>query len=107
MAVINTTDMWSAAAMVVFVLSFSGVIVQTGWEHDRRSTEHKQIIDTIHTEMELTRKTNEQNLDVLICTAKLNLFFRALPQGQHVTWQDVPSEYWSCMPKNLIDERKR
>ena len=93
--------------MVVFVVSFSGVIVQTGWEHERRSEEHARMENIIHAEMTETRREFKQSIDVLICTAKLNLFFRSLPPGHVITWQDVPSEYWSCMPPNLIDKKTR
>jgi hypothetical protein len=45
-------------------------------------------------------------MDAVICTSKLNLFFQTLPKGQVMSWQDIPDEYWPCMPKNFIEQKK-
>jgi hypothetical protein len=97
---------WSAAATVFVVIATSVFTMIAVWEHANRRQEHEIIIVRIRTEMELIRQQANENINALVCTSKLNLFFQTQPKGTQVTWQDIPSEYWPCMPKNLIDERK-
>jgi hypothetical protein len=102
MAVTNTSDIWSAAGTVFIVVVLAALTVMGIWEHDNRKEEHR-IIDT------LVRQENASvraKMDQVICTSKLNLFFQTLPKGQVINWQDIPDEYWACMPKNFVEERK-
>jgi hypothetical protein len=46
-------------------------------------------------------------MEALICTNRLNLFFQTMPKGKEIAWQDVPQEYWPCMPKTLLDRTIR
>ena len=87
--------------MVVFVVSFSGVIVQTGWEHEKREQEHAQIEALINQNMKWILEQQQ----IGICTSKLSLFIQTMPKGITITWQDIPADYWPCMPKNLTDKR--
>jgi hypothetical protein len=73
------------------------------WEHYQRRIEHEDIAELIRTENKLTRTQMES----LICTNRLNLFFQTLPKGKELTWQDVPQEYWVCIPRNLIERTIR
>ncbi len=106
MVTVNTTDMWSAAATVFVVVALAVLTAVAAWEHRNRREEHEHIEETIHQDMKLIREQAQANIDALVCTSKLNLFFQTLPKGSTITWQDIPNEYWPCMPKNLIEERK-
>ncbi len=102
MVVVNTTDMWSAAATVFVVVAISAFMVIAIWEHHNRQVEHQVIEGIIRTENESVR----QRMDAVICTTKLNLFLQTLPKGQPIVWQDIPAELWPCTPKTFIEERK-
>jgi sensor domain CHASE-containing protein len=106
MVVVNTTDMWSAAATVFIVVMIGIFIVVAVWEHRARREEHEHIEQVIHADMELIRQQAQANIEALVCTSKLNLFFQTLPKGKEISWQDIPNEYWPCMPKNLVGESK-
>lgn len=102
MVVVNTTDMWSAAATVFVVVAVSAFMIIAIWEHRERAEEHQRMFALIRAENESVR----QKMDNVICTTKLNLFFQTLPKGEPIVWQNIPAEYWACLPKTLIDERK-
>lgn len=102
MVVTNTSDVWSAAGTVFIVIGLSALTVMGVWEHDARKDEHHRVESLIRAENESVR----QKMDQVICTGKLNLYFQTLPKGQQISWQDIPSELWACMPRNIIDERK-
>jgi hypothetical protein len=102
MVLANTTDIWSAAGTVFIVVVMSALTVMGIWEHDNRKEEHRVLEALVRAENEAVRV----RMDAVICTTKLNLFFQTLPKGQVIRWQDIPSEYWSCMPKNFIEEQK-
>jgi hypothetical protein len=102
LALANTTDIWSAAGTVFIVVAISALTVMGIWEHDNRQEEHAALQALIRSESESVRA----KMDAIICTSKLNLFSQTLPKGQAIGWQDIPQEYWPCMPKNFIDERK-
>ena len=102
MVVTNTSDIWSAAGTVFIVVVLAALTVMGIWEHDSRKEEHRIIEGLVRAENESVR----QRMDAVICTSKLNLFFQTLPKGQPMSWQDIPSEFWPCMPKNFIEERK-
>jgi len=99
----NTTDIWSAAGTVFIVVVLSALTVMGIWEHNKREEEHRILESLIRAENESVRV----KMDTLICTSKLNLFAQTLQKGQAVTWQDIPQEYWPCMPKRFIEEGKR
>lgn len=101
MVVTNTTDIWSAAATVIVVVALSALTAVAAWEHDLRREEHRELEKLIREEMGFIREQQATNA----CTARLNLYFQALPKGREITWKDIPSEYWTCMPKNLIEQR--
>lgn len=84
------------------VVVISALTVMGIWEHANRKEEHRALESLIRVENESVRI----KMDAVICTSKLNLFSQTLPKGQAIGWQDIPQEYWSCMPKNFIDERK-
>jgi hypothetical protein len=73
------------------------------WEHYQRRIEHESMSELVREENASTRV----KMDSLICTNRLNLFFQTLPKGREISWQDVPQEYWSCLPKNLLDRTIR
>jgi hypothetical protein len=73
------------------------------WEHYQRRIEHENMTQLVREENALTRV----KMDSLICTNRLNLFFQTMPKGKEIAWQDVPQEYWPCMPKNLLDRTIR
>jgi len=102
MVLANTTDIWSAAGTVFIVVVISALTAIAIWEHDNRQEEHQILETLIRTENESVRA----KMDQVICTSKLNLFSQTLPKGQAIGWQDIPQEFWPCMPKNFIDERK-
>jgi len=102
MVVTNTSDIWSAAGTVFIVVVLAALTVMGIWEHDSRKEEHRILEALVRNENESVRK----RMDSVICTSKLNLFFQTLPKGQVINWQDIPDEYWSCMPKNFVEERK-
>jgi len=102
MVLANTTDIWSAAGTVFIVVALSALTVMGIWEHENRNEEYRALDTLIRAENESVRI----KMDAIICTSKLNLFSQTLPKGQIITWQDIPQEYWPCMPKNFIDERK-
>ena len=98
----NGNSIWSAAA-TVFIVVLLGLFVGIAiYEHENRKEEHHVIEALVRAENESVR----QRMDAVICTTKLNLFFQTLPKGQPIVWRDIPAEYWGCMPKTLIDERK-
>jgi len=72
------------------------------WEHDTRKEEHRILEVLIRDENESLK----EKMDLVICTGKLNLFALTLPKGQPIGWQDIPQEFWPCMPKNLIGQQK-
>ena len=86
--------------VVVALALFCGIAL---WEHYLRRVEHDNMSELVRVENEATRVKMES----LVCTNRLNLFFQTLPKGKEITWQDVPQEYWSCIPKNLIDRTIR
>lgn len=98
----NGNSIWSAAATVFIVVVCSLFILIAVWEHQNRKEEHEVLKNLVHQENDLVR----QRMDAVICTSKLNLFFQTLPKGQVMSWQDIPDEYWPCMPKNFIEQKK-
>lgn len=98
----DTTNLWSAAGTVFVVIALSALSGTAVWEHQNRKEEHEMLESLVRTENESIR----QKMDSMICTSKLNLFFQTLPKGQVISWQDIPNEYWPCMPKNFVEERK-
>ena len=94
--------MWSSAASVFVVVALATLTAVAAWEHKKRDEEHAQISALVKAEIASVRL----KMDAVICTGKLNLFFQTLPKGQTITWHDIPSDYWPCMPGNLIEERK-
>jgi sensor domain CHASE-containing protein len=106
MVVTNTTDMWSAAATVFVVVALAAITVMGVWEHRNRQEEHQHIEDVVHADMEAIRAQQQANVNAIVCTSRLNLFFQTLPKGRDISWSDIPSEYWPCMPRNLVGERK-
>ncbi len=97
----------AAQGATVFVVVSLAILTGIAlWEHGLRQEEHKEIQQTIRSEMELIRRQAQENIDALVCTSKLNLFFQTVQKGQSIGWKDIPSEYWPCMPRNLVDERK-
>jgi hypothetical protein len=102
MVLANTTDIWSAAGTVFIVVVMSALVVMGVWQHEQREEEHRVLEGLVRAENESVRL----KMDAVICTTKLNLFFQTLPKGQVIRWQDIPQEYWACMPKNFIEEQK-
>ncbi len=96
MGVINTTDMWSSAATVFVVVALAGLTVMGAWEHGKRSAEHEEIAHVIRLEMQQ-----------LVCTSKLNVFIQMQPKEHMLTLQNIPSEYWLCMPRTLMLEKPK
>jgi len=103
MALANTTDIWSAAGTVFIVVVLAALTTMGVWEHDSRKEEHRILESLIRAENESVRA----KMDTLICTTKLNLFAQTLPKGQSISWQDIPREFWPCMPKSFIEDQKR
>ncbi len=97
----------ATGATVFIVVSLSLLTGIAIWEHAMRQKEHEIIETHIRSEMELIRKQQQENIAALVCSSKLNLFFQTIPKGKELNWSDIPSEYWGCMPRNLIDERKQ
>lgn len=81
--------------MVVITIAMSALAAVTIWENGNRKDEHERLEQVIHGEIQQ-----------LVCVSKLNLFFQTQTKSTPLSWQDIPSEYWPCMPKNLIDERR-
>jgi sensor domain CHASE-containing protein len=97
--------MWSAAATVFVIVMIGVFVVVAVWEHRARREEHMHIEEVIHADMEAIRAQQEANVNAIVCTSRLNLFFQTLPKGRDITWNDIPAEYWPCMPKNLVEGR--
>lgn len=72
------------------------------WQHNHREEEHQELEALVRKENASVR----EKMDAVICTSKLNLFFHTLPKGQVINLQDIPHEFWPCMPKNFIEEPK-
>lgn len=96
MVVTNTSDVWSAAGTVFIVVALAGLIAMGAWEHGKRSAEHEEIAHVIRLEM-----------SQLVCTSRLNVFIQMQPKDTHLTLQDIPPEYWLCMPKSLVLEQRK
>jgi len=73
------------------------------WEHYLRGQEHKEMDELIRAENAQTRVKMES----LIFTNRLYLFLQKMPKGKEISWQDVPQEYWACMPQTLLDRTIR
>ncbi len=96
MPTVESTNLWSAAASVVVVLAISVFTVTAIWEHRQRSAEHEEIAHVIRLEMQQ-----------LVCTSKLNVFIQMQPKDHMLTLQNIPSEYWLCMPRTLMLEKPK
>lgn len=96
MVVVNTTDMWSAAATVFIVVALAALTVMGAWEHGKRSAEHEEIAQVIRIEM-----------GQLVCSSKLNIFIQMQPKDHALTLEEIPTEYWLCMPRTLIRQQQK
>jgi ABC-type spermidine/putrescine transport system permease subunit II len=86
-------NLWSAAASVFVAVAVGVFTMIAVWEHKQRSNEHEEIAHIIQIEMQQ-----------LVCTSKLNVFVAMQPKDMRLTLQDIPSEYWLCMPRSLLPE---
>jgi hypothetical protein len=86
--------------VVVALALFTGVAL---WKNYEQHIEHLNLTQLVRDENALTRV----KMEALICTNRLNLFFQTMPKGKEIAWQDVPQEYWPCMPKTLLDRTIR
>jgi hypothetical protein len=74
----------SAGGGIVFIVIALAALTGVGlFEHWKRGKEHDEIL----------------------CGIRLNAFLQTVPRGT-LTWEQVPQEYWSCLPSNLIFRAK-
>jgi hypothetical protein len=75
----------SAGGGIVFiVIALSALTGISIWEHYKRSQEHEEIL----------------------CGLRLNSFLSTVEKGE-ITWENVPAEYWGCLPSSLVYRKKQ
>jgi hypothetical protein len=67
--------------IVIALLLLTGVAL---WEHYKR----------------------RQEFERLECTMELNLFMQTIPRGTQLSWNEIPSEYWRCLPAGITQKMK-
>lgn len=96
MPIASSTDIWSAAGTVFIVVSMAILTTISVYEHRQRSFEHQELQHVIQLEMQQ-----------LVCTSKLNVFIQMQPKETQLRLEEIPSEYWLCMPRSLLPEKNK
>lgn len=74
----------TSGGIVFLVISLTALTAVSIWEHYQRHIEH----------------------EALECAIKLNTFLYTIPRGTTVTWEQIPTEYWPCLPPTIVNRMK-
>jgi len=76
----------SAGGGIVFiVIALAALTGMAAYEHFKRFHEHVHIL----------------------CGIRLNAYLYTIPKGEDITLQQIPAEYWECLPHNVLNRQKQ
>jgi hypothetical protein len=88
---------------VAIFIGLVAVLWLTYDEHKMRSNEHDEI--DVRIEAQTGKIVAEINL--LTCYNRLNIYLHTVERGTSITWDKIPQEYWSCLPRSMVDTGKQ